>query len=225
VLAAALSTFLTALVVAEEATGVMCGAPCGGFLGGWNYLVSSLSMAEGLTLYLALVLLAVIYLIRGSLHRLRRGLRRQWPAGEIVTDRPASAPAWPLRATFVLLILVLSFTVSYGWALQNLLPATMQPPTIAVIVPPRPTRDPVPTAVVCSRNATLYTNITSSDQVLTRQAHLAAAATASDFPALSAFGTSLTEGLRTKNQNRLATRALFAIQRYCFDVNPQPPQI
>lgn len=225
VLAAALSSFLTVFVISEYTTGVACGAPCGGFAGGWKFLVSSLASAEGATLCLALVLLAVIYLIRGSLHRLRRGPRRQWPAGQTATDQPARGPAWPLRWAFVLLILALSLTVSYEQALQNLLPATMQPPTIAVIVPPRPTPDPVPTAVVCSRNATLYTNITSADQVLTRQAQLAGAATAADSPALSAFGTSLTEGLRTQNQNRLATRALFAIQRYCFDITPQPPQI
>jgi hypothetical protein len=215
VLAATLSSFLTVFAVAEYTTGLACGAQCGGFPGGWKLFVLNLPLVEGATLCLALLTLALIYLIRGPLRRLRSS-RQQWPANEPTTDRPTRRPAWPLRWTFIPLILAMSFTVSYGWAVTNLLPASMRPPTVAVNVPPYPTNTPVPTAVVvCNRMATLHINITSPNQILTREAQLASTATASDSPALRAFGASLTQGLQNKDPDRITSRALQAIQRYC----------
>lgn len=217
VLAATLSSFFTVFVVTVVGSG--------GSRVGWIVFPINLILAEGFTLCLAPVLLAVIYMIRWLLRRLRRGSRRQWPADQIATDRPPRGPAWPLRWSFVLVVLAMLFTASYGWFGATLLSATFRPPPVAVPAPSPATRFLVPTAVVCSRDATLLNGTTWLGELLTiREAQLAVAAAASKSPALNAFGGSLAEGLRTADSG-LTSRALLATHIYCSHVTAPTVQV
>ncbi len=214
VLAAALSSFLTLFVDIVVRQGVVCGAQCGF---GWEAFAQHLVLTEGFALYLALALLAVIYVVRGPLRRLF-GTPRRWPAGSVVADRPARGPARPLRWSLALLVLAMSLTAGYGWTRQIFLSATTLTapvPEVDVAQPPHP---PVTAGVVCSRDASLFKNVIGLGGALTQEVEVAVDAAASESPALSAFGASRKEALRSGDPHRITARSLLAIQLYCARV-------